>query len=409
VTVTVRRLVLSATFGAGPTTIPNVLQARASFGFDKRVSECAFVTPIKPACTYDDLVTVTMGAGNNIVRFVGLVRDFQYSDTPRAVTTVCKGRLVRAVEYENGDVGTAGPPNGGEIGLAINDLVGTQLATASQIVQAVLTRANVPFTAANIQSTSIQYGAIYEAFIWAAGVNSNPIAAQLDPQGAGETALEYIERYDAIDGTVSGLTGGRYRTFETIAGDVWRFLVGGRPRNAVDFTLTEGIDILDGNIQRSISDTRNYFVVSGYDYGVGTGPFRFALQESNPFQPSSSKHTYSFGSPMIERDTNASTFPFGATGQTCEMLCNVFGMEYNREIVTGWVTTFRDDAFGVAQTHLVQGNVGGGVGNLGVGENLWVQSLDISVDSQGFTQRLGYIGGGIPAGNTGWPLPDPPG
>jgi hypothetical protein len=43
--------------------------------------------------------------------------------------------------------------------------------------------------------------------------------------------------------------------------------------------------------------------------------------------------------------------------------------------------------------------VSGLPGWLGVGEKLWVQSLDITVDQSGFSQRVGYLGGGLPPAN----------
>lgn len=390
-----RRIAMSASWTGGSTgTFSNMLSARASFGFDKRVSEASIITPIKPTVTYDDVVTLDMGVvGSNVTtRFVGIVRDFRYSPNPRGVETVCRGQLTRAAEYENWE----DPETYG--GLFIYDLLGTQTGTASAIVQAVLTRASVPYTAANIYGSSSVYGEIDDAFIWHNGNSDNPT---IDLQEAGETALGYIERYDMIDCDFNAAagSGGRYRTFETLGGTVYRYLVGGRPRAIEDFTFTEEVDILDGNFERSITDTRNYFVVTGYDPGANTGPVSFALQESNTFQPPSRKHTYRFSSPMIERENESDP----GTGMSCERLANVLALEFNREIVTGWISTYRDDDLGIAQTHLVQAP-GGLPGRLGVAEKLWVQTLDISVDEQGFTQRISYLGGGLPDAN----LPVPP-
>jgi hypothetical protein len=395
-TISVRRISASASWtGASAGTFSNILSARASFGFDKRVSEASIVTPTKLTVTYDDVVTLVMGVvGSNVItRFVGIVRDFRYTEQPRGVETVCGGLLTRAAEYENWE----DPQYWG--GLFINDLLGTATGTAATIVKAVLTKANVPYTAANIGSSSVLYGDNDEAFLWHNGNSDNPV---IDLQEAGETALGYIERYDSIDCDYSVAlgSGGRYRTFETLGGTIYRYLVGGRPRDTEQFTFTGGVDILDGQFERSISDTRNYFVVTGYDPGDNTGPESFALQESNTFQPVTSKHTYRFSSPMIERSTEAQP----GTGMSCERLANVLSLEFNREIVSGWISTHRDDSLGIAQTHLVQGAAGGLPGRLGVAEKLWVQSLDISVDEQGFTQRISYLGGGLPDDD----LPVPP-
>jgi hypothetical protein len=391
-----RRVAASADWTGGSSgSFTNILSARASFGFDKRVSEASIVTPTKLGVTYDDAVTLTMGVvGSNVsVRFIGFVRDFRYSHNPRGVETVCRGLLTRAEEYENWE----DPQLYG--GLFIYDLLGTQTGTAPAIVKAVLNKAGVSYTDANINGSSTVYGDVDDAFIWHNGNSDNPL---IDLQEAGETAMGYIERYDAIDCDFSALTGsgGRYRTFETLGGQVYRFMVGGRPRNTQEFTFTETVDILDGNFERSISDTRNYYVVTGYDPGDSTGPESFALQDSNTFQPSTSKHTYRFSSPMIERSNESDP----GSGMSCERLANVLSLEFNREIVSGWITTHRDDDLGIAQTHLVQAP-GGLPGRLGVAEKLWVQSLDISVDQDGFTQRVSYLGGGLPDDN----LPVPPG
>jgi hypothetical protein len=309
------------------------------------------------------------------------------------VTTLAKGFLTRAIEYELGEE-TVDPTLQGIGGLILQDpaLLGTPTGTASQIVQAVLTKANVPFSAANIGSTATVYGGGVDAlaFLWHSG--GLPIISMPLAQEQGESALSYIERYDLIDAYyVSGSNGGRYRTYETLAGDVRRDPIGGRPTGTPAYTLTGEIDILDGHFERSIQNTRNYFVVKGHDAGKGNGPYFFALAQSNPFQPPGTKHTMAFFSEMIEKDADADP----GTGMSCEMVANALAVEYNREIVTGWLETFRDDSFGPGQIHLVQGAPGGLVGQLGVAEPLWCQSLEISIDNRGFTQRLTYIGGGV--------------
>jgi hypothetical protein len=403
----VRPVSVSATTASG--AIPNILSARVSFGFDQRTGECRLVTPIKPDCTYDAEITVVMGAGGldgtvePIVRFVGLVRDFQYQAGSPTVTTVAHGYLIRAIEYENGD-DTNFDPWTGHSGLFLQDLLGGAMAGPStDIVKQVLTIAGVPFDDGNILGSSVQYGTAggvsAPAFMWHAGgsgVNAVPM-----PQEQGETAMSYIERYDTIDAELDGPnTGGRYRTFESLGGVIFRVRVGGRPQATEDFTLTEGIDILGGNFTRSISQTRNRFVVKGMDRGEGFGPLSFLIESANDFQPAGTKHTYTLSSDMIERADNSPSAYQAADGMSCETLAAALQLEYNREIVSGWVETWRDDAFGIAQTHLVQGGPGGTVGALGLAEKVWVQNLELSVDTRGFTQRLTYLGGGLPEGET---------
>jgi hypothetical protein len=401
------RVSASASTAGGPVTIDHVLSARVSYGFDMRTGECRLVLPLKPDCTYDDELTVAMGAGGAsgtdapIVRFVGLIRDVVYQDGASTVTLVARGYLTRAIEYENGDE-TVYDPWSGAGGLLIPDLVGTLTGAPAAIVQSVLELASVPYTPANISGSGVVYGGGLSPlpFLWRSG-GSGPNTVPM-PQEQGESAMSYIERYDAIDAEIDAPnTGGRYRTFETLAGDVFRVRVGGRPQADPDFTLTEGVDVLGGNFTRSISQTHNRFVVKGQDRGQGFGALNFVIDGSNDFQPAGSKHTYQFGSDMVERANNdAADTGQAATGMSCETLATALELEYNRELVSGWVETFRDDAFGIAQTHLVQGGPGGTVGALGLAENVWVQSLEISVDERGFTQRVSYLGGGLPAGVT---------
>ena len=387
----VQQVQLSASIGG--TSVTNVLSARISYGFDLRTGECRIVTPVKPSGTYDDVLSISIGTTSSpATRFVGLVRDFEYTDNPGAVTTIARGYLIRAIEYENWEE-TEYDPWTGSGGLLLPDLVGTLTGAADDIVKAALDKADVPYTGSNIHGSSVVYGGGLSPlpFMWRSG-GSGPNTVPM-PQEQGESAMSYIERYDAIDAEITGTNaGGRFRTFETTGGTVFRVRVGGRPQGTPDKTLTGGVDILAGQFQRSISQTRNYFVVKGQDRGQGFGALNFALASSNDFQPSGSKHTYQFSSDMIERDLDSDTTH---TGMSCETLANALELEYNREIVSGWVETYRDDVFGVAQTHLVQGAAGGLVGLLGVAENLWVQSLEISIDNRGLTQRMTYLGGGL--------------
>jgi len=377
-----RRLTLSVTIAGTP--LPFVLSAKCNFGFSQRVSQATFEVPnVLLGSNYDQEIVITMGAGtNNIVRFVGIVRTFQYTPTPRGVEYQCYGYLQLAAEYENWEDSFSTPIGG----LSPLDLTGNQPDTASNIITAVLGKVGIPGpNIGAIDSTAILYGLYMDAFTWRNGRNSqNPNLLE-----TGETALSYIERYDEIDAVFSGGNGGRYRTYERLGGITERFLVGGRPRNAIDFTFTETVDILDGQIQRSKLDFKNYFVVTGYDVGNGAGPFAFPVP-GDPGFGGSGKRTYRFSSEMIERAHDADP----GTGQSCEVLANAISLDYNREIVTGWIETFRDDAISLAQTHLVSAP-GGAVDRLGTGEKLWVQALEVSIDGRGFTQRITYIGGGV--------------
>jgi len=128
--------------------------------------------------------------------------------------------------------------------------------------------------------------------------------------------------------------------------------------------------------------------------GQGLGPF-FYPGVGDPGFGGGGRKTYRFSSAMIERAHN--TDP--GDGMSCETVSNAISLDYNRTLVTGSLTTFLDDPVGLAQTHTVL------LPSHGVSEPLWVQSVDITIDQNGFRQRIGYLGGGVVDGQ----LPDPPG
>lgn len=399
----IRQLTLEGFYNSSQ-QIPFILDCQITTGIDQRVSSCVFTIPyILSGLTYDTVVTIVMGAGsNNTQRFVGIVRDFNYQLQPRRIKVQCYGFLKRAIEYENTEDPTA---IGGLIPLDLTTSGTTYTQyipngytdTAPNIIGATLTKCNVPFNQVNIGGTSIQYGLVEDAFVWANGTNSE----NFDLREAGEQGLSYIERFDEVDGDVNG----RFRTFEDQVSD----MTGGTVRKQMTFPLsgqpdipafTETVDILDGNLQRSISATRNYFVVTGYDYGAGVGPEYFILPTANTFQLAGTKHTAHLSSPMIEnsvgQDLVNDNSPLhgpvaGPPGQTCETVANAMSAELNREIVQGWIETFREDTVGPLYRILVSGN-GGLPDRLGTGQLLYVVGNQCSIDTNGFRQRFTLLG-----------------
>lgn len=360
---------------------------------------------------YDDNIVVTMGAGtNNVVRFNGLFRRFDYSLSPRMVGLVCFGHLIRAQQYENNDEG-AGSPGG----LDINDLqsggVGTT-STDQNIVIAVLSRVpNLAYTSGNIAGTGVIFGGQVTTlgpspFLWRNGQNPS---IKLDVGGKGETALEYIQRIDAVSAVYTNSTSpaGFYRLYEQVGGTIRRSLLGSRPRGVVDFTFTEGVDIEAGTSSREYP-AANRVYVQGYDYasrsGHGMGPVSnlqsTTIQSNNPFMPSTEKHTYTFSSPLLERGLDADA----GTGMSCETVANALMLDVNRELVRCTFTTPLDYLIGPGTTILVQ-SPGGIPDRLGIGEPLWVVHNDISVGEDGhFSQQPQGLGGGLPDNYTPAPL-----
>lgn len=376
-------------------TFADVMSVRIRFGFDQRVAEASIVTSTQPAgVNFDDRLSLALGSpegAGTINRFIGYVRDFRFSENPPTCETVLKGSLIRAQEYENFESTTVGDAGGTPIpgiGLLIPDLAGgAPTADSATIVQAALDRAGVDTNSGIIAGSDVQYGALAPfEFEWH--------RAPLDPsnqyaQEAGESALSYIERYDLVDAqlTGDGTSGGRYRIFDTAGGQVFRIPIGGVPEAAAEFVFEEGIDILDGQFTRSIDNLRNYFVVHGYDPGNNFGGIRYELVADNGIQTGS--HTQTFSSAMIERFNEEDTLFL--SGMSAERVAKALAFEQN--VLTGWITTWREDLFGIGQTHLVRGP-GGLVGRMGISSELvWVQSLELTFDESGFTQRIGYVGG----------------
>src|SRR5579859_1397919 len=353
---------------------------------------------------YDDDITLTMGAGNNVLRFKGLFRKFNYALFPRAVTLVCYGYLIRAHEYQNFEGDPGNDPQMG--GLSLLALTGSATPTDADVVKAVLTRAGVSYTAGNILGTGVTWGSRGTVpvpaftYVWRAGMMPGAQIVMTGFGGIGQTALDYIPEWDKVSAVYTNATSpaGFYRTYETVNG-IFRSLIGGRPRNVVDFTFSEGIDI-EANGQ----GTREYPIanaayVTGHDYpGIsGANPVRnvngstFVGLQGNPFQPTSRPVPYEFASSFIEWALEAD----GGIGMNCERVGNALLADLNRETVTASFRTPRDDLITPGKTILVQGP-GGQPDRLGVAEPLWVDEVTTGIDENGmFYQELMGTGGGI--------------
>lgn len=352
---------------------------------------------------YDDNVVVTMGAGtNNVARFNGLFRRFDYTLSPRLVGLVCFGHLVRAQRYENNDEGSGSPG-----GLDLVDLLGASSGTDEDLVQAVLDRVpNLSYTSGNIGGTGITFGSQVTVlspspFLWRNGANPS---IKVDVGGKGETALEYIQRIDAVSAVYTNSTSpaGFYRLYEQVGGTIRRALLGSRPRATADFTFTEGVDIEQGSSSREYP-IANRVYVQGFDYGRGGGPvsnlFSSTIQSSNPFMSSGEKHTYTFSSPLIERGLEADA----GAGISCERIANALMLDVNRETVRLSFRTPLDYVMGPGSTILVQA-AGGVPDRFGIGEGLWIVHNDISVAEDGrFGQNPQCLGGGLPDSYTSAP------
>jgi hypothetical protein len=354
---------------------------------------------------YDDVVTLTMGAGsNNVLRFEGVFRKFSYAYYPRAVGLVCYGYLIRAHEYTNVE-GTIE-----WLGLDLATLTGSATPTDADVVKAVLTKVGVAYTAGDIGGTGVTWASRSvlnaQTFVWRAGMAASIFRGGIS--GVGQTALDYIRQWDMASAVYTNATSpaGFYRTYETPNG-VFRSLIGGRPRNTVDLTFTEGIDIEATATSGREYPKANACYVQGADFGVaGANPVRnsagslFVGQQSNPFQPNTRPVPYQFSSPFIEWGLEAD----GGVGMNCERVANALLVDLNRETVTVAFRTPRDELIVPGMTILVQGP-GGQPDRLGIGEQLWVDEVTAGVEENGsFYQDVTGTGGGLPDDYT--PAPD---
>lgn len=405
-----RSTFLSVTFNGAVLT--NTLSAFCRYSWHQNVPEATVYVPSDPfpgSQPYDQAVTIAMGAGNNINRFKGVFRRYDFSLYPRQLGLVFRGNLVRALEYQN----HSDPQHKG--GMLLEDLLGAGNTTGTDqaVISAVLSLAGL---SGSINGTGVTWGSRSDAnvrsFMWRAGTSDNML---LPLAGAGQSALDYIQQWDQVSAVTSGGTG-FYRTYETVNG-IFRSLIGGRPRGSIDVpAFSEGIDIEPGAQSSREYPLANACYVSGFDTGLTAyGPVRnqafdattsantgtFLGQQSNPFMPSSRPVTYDFGSPMIEWGTEAES----GVGMNCERVANALLADLNRETVRVRFRTWRDDLITPGMTILVQGP-GGQPDRLGMGEKLWVDEVTTGIDANGqFYQEIAATGGGPPDTST----PAPPG
>jgi hypothetical protein len=362
------------------------MSAEARFSFTHSPATATLIVPGKFDLNHDEPVVWDL---DGVRRFTGLVRDFDRD--LEAVTTVYANSMeTRLAEYQNSE-----DPNFWG-GLTVKDLTGASTATGSQLINAVLAKVGVSVGGGNIGDNGVVFNSFYteEQFIWSAGTDPQGLG---DMQGAGESALDYINKICRVM-AVSGGVAGFYRFFSTTGGDLYCSLIGGRPRGGADFTFTEGVDLIRGKATRRFP-AANAVLVTGWNYGDGGpdgngGPEYFRLVNDGSFGMSASRpFTYQFNSPLIERSNNGD--PGG--GMSCETVANAIMPDVNRQTVYAPLTLFTSALLGPGQTIKAQGDPGGGEGNMGVGagDPLWLQDLTVRFDGEGVTQEAICIGGGI--------------
>src|SRR5579871_5137680 len=204
-----------------------VLTARCSFGFDLRVSEAYITLPTAPTFgTYLDTVDLAIGATpqTTVVRFSGLLLEYDFDLFPGACTLVCRGNLYRALIYEN-------PVLGGVDMTAVGGVSGAGQTDQDMVNQVLGSVPDLNFSSGHIGGTGKLLGTTAFSDVGPNGEFTGPFAwggpspynaAQQNGgfsngSSVGETALAFIERLDSIS---EG-----FRVFETLAGDIYRFQI----------------------------------------------------------------------------------------------------------------------------------------------------------------------------------------
>ena len=362
--------------------------ASCSFGFDQRVAEATVrrTGGGEAEVNYWSPIRIDMGCapGHGLAtRFLGYVVPVENALYPVEGTLVCKGRLYRAQWVRNTH------PGGTDLGLPS---VGTP---DEEQVQAVLTECGVPFLAGNIGGTGKALGAHALDF-------ENPVVAGPFTWAEGATGLDYIEQLDAV--SVPDDASGRFRTFETLGGDVFRIPMATAPHTTPDFSFAEGVDVLEARITRDPAGAANRVVVTGGPTDITGGVvgvedldvYRFtaaAPSGSAPYLPPGLPNgpdgypqvTASFGSPMLEKALI--TDPLVSEDVlSCQAVATFLLAEYNCVLDTLELATPRDDLLGPGQTiHLHSPRLG----ITDPDQHYWLQRLEITLDERGaFTQRL---------------------
>src|SRR5215831_12771010 len=326
--------------------LPGVYAATCSFGFDQRYAEAELRTTVAggPGVTYWDEVRVDMGCtpGAGVAtRFRGYIIPLDNALYPIEGVLHCRGYLYRAHWVHNTAV------NGSDMSAG-----GVGQADEAQ-VQAILTTCHVPFTAANVGGTGKALGSVVPVSV------SDPLTPGPFTWGPGESGLGYIQRLDEV--SVPDAATGRYRTFETLAGDIFRIALSTTPTSTPDFSFTEGVDVLEASITRDPDGAGNRVVVIGAPLpisgglpGVIAAKTYTATTPTAPYLPPGLPNgpagypevQQTFSSPMLEKSNTADS---GAV-LSCQAVATFLLAEYNCVLDTLTFSTPRDDLLGPGQT-----------------------------------------------------------
>jgi hypothetical protein len=381
----------------------SVYAVSCSFGFDQRYAEATVrrtgggVVGINYWSPIEIRLGCTPGAGA-ASRFKGYIIPVENTLYPVDSVLTCKGVLYRAEFVRNTQPGGTlmAPPATGK--------------PDEEQVREILTACGVDLPVpANIGGTGKALGS--EVLDPEQALAPSPFT-----WGEGQAGLDYIEALDAVSVPDDAL--GRYRTFESLGGEVYRIPLVTVPAGAPDFSFAEGVDVLEARIGRDPAGAANLVTVTGapnpgrglvavdtdvtiawtarFTAGTGFAPY---LPPGLPVPPGTVSEadpegfpavTAAFSSQMIEKSTVAETDPL--TGLplgdvlACEAVAQFLLGEYNTVLDTLEFSTPRDDLLGPGQTiHLTSERLA----LTDPDRHYWLQHLEITLDERGaFTQRL---------------------
>jgi hypothetical protein len=360
--------------------------AACSFGFDQRVAEATVrrTGGGEVAVNYWSKIEIRMGCtpgAGEAVRFNGYVVPVDNQLFPIEGTLTCKGNLYRAQWVRN-------PAEGGTV------LADPDTGTPDEVqVRTVLTACGVPLPVpADVAGTGKALGSLF------IGNDADAFTPLPWMWAEGEPGLAVVERLDEV--SVPDDASGRYRTFETLGGQVFRIPLATTPSATPDFSFTEGEDVLEARITRDPGGAANKVTVVGAPLDVGSLPAGVVTSQTftasttdAPYlppglPPAPDGHAYvsaSFTSALIEKSEVADPGDVLA----CEAVAAFLLAEHNCVLDILEFSTPRDDLLGPGQTiHLHSPRLG----ITDPDQHYWLQRLEITMDERGaFTQRLTCI------------------
>jgi len=349
----VRTVALTVTFA--DVELEDVLSARGQVVADSGWPSCSvFLTAKPPDGNEEDGIQVIAGAGNDEIRFQGVVRRFRPSSFPKSVELVAAGTLVYASEWAPDDdfLFDEQFPDG---------------ADDATIVRWALDQVpGVTYISGDIGGSGVTLGTeAPEAFDW----------------GAGTSAWIYIQQIDQAS---------MYRTYQDHLGAIRRVRMIGHPNTTPDFTLAPE-DMLEGaSGERNTEQTRNNVRVLGHDYGKNEGPVSgTATAEPIPGVPN---RWEIFQSDLIESGVDPDDGTWDEYGglRADELAAQVL-LDVDKEFVEASIPGWRDDLHGPGLTCLLDA-----LERLMIGEPMWVAGYSWEVGDNGWTCTYQLTGGGLP-------------